>query len=148
MRMTKEVIKKGADSTKTGGTKFWIQTIDKKFYSSFKADVGAAIEGIRDGDVVEFEIEEKHGKDRNGNPVVYQNIGAIIGIQQGSGGSSSPAPEGGADPVSYDRRQHLIVRQSCLSTAVAALNASGEGGMTMDNLLATAAKLEEWVWRE
>ena len=57
MRMTKEVIKKGADSTKTGGTKFWIQTIDKKFYSSFKADVGAAIEGIRDGDVVEFEIE-------------------------------------------------------------------------------------------
>ena len=149
MKMTKTIIKKGADATPNGGTKFWIQTSDKRFYSSFKADVGAAIEGIRDGDTVEFEIEEKHGKDREGNPRVYQNISSIIGIQQGSGGaSSSPAPEGGADPVSYDRRQHLIVRQSCLSTAVAALSAAGEGGMTVDNLLATAAKLEEWVWRE
>ena len=150
MKMTKTIIKKGADATPNGGTKFWIQTSDKRFYSSFKADVGAAIEGIRDGDTVEFEIEEKHGKDREGNPKVYQNISSIIGIQQGNGASSSPAPEKEPeDGVSYTKKQVLIVRQNSITNAVAAIQGRAvEDDKLVASVLKIAGDFESWVWRE
>ena len=59
-----------------------------------------------------------------------------------AGGFQRPA-KGGESQADYEKRQALIIRQSCLSTAAEIV----KGDSDVDHVLAVAERLEAWVNR-
>ena len=143
-----------------GGWRNAINATDGIQYSTFDATLGRAINDLADGTLVEMDVEK--------NDKGFWAIMSVPMIQLDESKEDVPTrdPEGVAgegqvrtsadywnekfelDKSRFEEekmRQSLIVRQSCLSTAVAAY-----AGTTTrpDDITALAAELEKWVWRK